>query len=113
MKGGTLEMASKVNAVVFDETGTLAVNRPTISDFVMMDSHSMDRDALLWLFASLERTSEHPLATAVVAYALDELGDTYLTEKPLTSPIDFVARQVEELWVRLTIIQWQLAIAHL
>jgi P-type Cu+ transporter len=93
MKGGeTLEMASKVNAVVFDKTGTLTVNRPTISDFVMMDSHSMDRDVLLWLFASLERTSEHPLATAVVAYALDELGDTYLTEKPLTSPIDFVAK---------------------
>ena len=93
MKGGeTLEMASKVNAVVFDKTGTLTVNRPTISDFFMLPSHSMDRDDLLWLFASLERNSEHPLATAVVTYALEQLDDEFLAEKPLKSPIDFVAK---------------------
>ena len=94
MKGGeTLEMASKVNAVVFDKTGTLTKGLPTISDFIMITGgRSMDRDDLLWLFASLERNSEHPLATAVVTYALDQMDADYLEDKPLTSPLDFQAK---------------------
>lgn len=94
MKGGeTLEMASKVNAVVFDKTGTLTINRPTISDFIMVNGGvMMKREDLLWLFASLERNAEHPLAVAVVAFALEQLDDDLLDDKPLRCPVDFVAK---------------------
>jgi Cu+-exporting ATPase len=85
-------MASKVNAVVFDKTGTLTINRPTISDFIIVNGCTMERDDLLWLFASLERNAEHPLAVAVVAYALDQLDDDFMDDKPLRCPVDFVAK---------------------
>jgi P-type Cu+ transporter len=93
MKGGeTLEMASKVDSIVFDKTGTLTLNKPAITDFIKIQGTAFDRDYLLWLFASLERNSEHPLATAVVAYAENQLDTTYLLERPLQSPSDFIAK---------------------
>jgi P-type Cu+ transporter len=47
-------------------------------------------DYLLWLLGSLERTSEHPLAKAIVAYATDKLGDA-IEQNPFAHPTDFHA----------------------
>lgn len=100
MKGGeTLEMASQVNAVVFDKTGTLTRGTPCITDFVMIekdkgengtkDIDTLSDDQFLWLFASLERNSEHPLATAVVEYATEKLSGKDFPS--LTTADDFQA----------------------
>lgn len=100
MKGGeTLEQASKIDTVVFDKTGTLTLGKPAVTDFVRIknkrygqsndDSQDVaDQDYLLWLLGSLERTSEHPLARAIVSYAEEQLGDA-LNDNPFVQPSNF------------------------
>jgi Cu+-exporting ATPase len=64
-----LERLQEVRVVVFDKTGTLTEGRPTVTDLVRVDGFADDE--LLRLAASAERRSEHPLGSAIVAYALD------------------------------------------
>ncbi len=67
--GESLEMAEKTEAVVFDKTGTLTHGKPKLTDFITVDS-TADADELLFLAASCEQNSEHPLAKALVAEAI-------------------------------------------
>ena len=65
-----LERLEKVNTLVVDKTGTLTEGRPRV-----VDSHTLagfDSAELLRLAASLEQSSEHPLAAAVVASAKEK-----------------------------------------
>jgi Cu+-exporting ATPase len=91
--GEALEIGSKVDSVVFDKTGTLTKGAPAITDFVQWgdDADTVVGDYLLWLLASLERTSEHPLAKAVVRYAEEKLDPSYLKSNPLVEPTMFRA----------------------
>lgn len=57
-----LERTSKVNAVVFDKTGTITEGVPRVVKIYSADG---DEDALLSLCACVESVSEHPLAKAV------------------------------------------------
>ena len=63
-----LERLEKVDTLVIDKTGTLTEGKPTL---VTVDSGGGDDDELLRLAASLERASEHPLASAIVAGAAE------------------------------------------
>ena len=65
-----LEQASKIGAVIFDKTGTLTVGQPRVVDLVGGGSPVSD-DEVLRLAASAERSSEHPLAQAVVDSATE------------------------------------------
>ena len=65
-----LEQASKVRVVVFDKTGTLTVGQPRVVDIVAA-GNPVTPDELLRLAASAERSSEHPLASAVVDAAAE------------------------------------------
>ena len=47
-----------------------------------------NEDYILWVLGSLERTSEHPLAKAIVKYAEERLGDV-LETNPFIHPTDF------------------------
>lgn len=58
-----LERAHKIQTVVLDKTGTLTIGKPSVTDIVVGD---IDENELLRLAASVERTSEHPLAQAVL-----------------------------------------------
>ena len=60
-----LESLTRVDTLVVDKTGTLTEGRPRLTDVVGTGS-GMDETELLTLAASLERGSEHPLATAIV-----------------------------------------------
>ena len=62
-----IELMRKVDTLVVDKTGTLAVGKPKLMNIVSSDSR--DKNELLGLAASLERGSEHPLAAAIVAAA--------------------------------------------
>ena len=64
-----LERAHKVDVVVMDKTGTLTAGKPTVTDIVTTDA---GEDDLLRLVASAERTSEHPLGKAIVAWAREK-----------------------------------------
>jgi Cu+-exporting ATPase len=69
--GESLETAHKINAIVFDKTGTITVGAPSLTDIVTAESWS--EEELLRLAASAERGSEHPLGEAIVA-AAEERG---------------------------------------
>jgi Cu+-exporting ATPase len=59
-----LEMLEKVNTLVFDKTGTLTEGKPRLTEVVVAEG--FNEKELLRLAASLERSSEHPLAAAII-----------------------------------------------
>ncbi|MFH1631068.1 MAG: heavy metal translocating P-type ATPase [Candidatus Aenigmatarchaeota archaeon] len=61
--GEILETASKVNAIIFDKTGTITKGEPNVTDIVEVEGSERE---ILQLAASLEKRSEHPLAQAVL-----------------------------------------------
>jgi Cu+-exporting ATPase len=61
-----LESLEKVDTLVVDKTGTLTEGKPTLAS--MSETIASDPE-LLRLVASLERASEHPLASAIVEAA--------------------------------------------
>ncbi|MDR2421573.1 MAG: heavy metal translocating P-type ATPase [Oscillospiraceae bacterium] len=70
IKGGeALETAHKINAIVFDKTGTITEGKPRVTDILTAGGDSPGSEELLLLAASAEAGSEHPLGQAVVAGA--------------------------------------------
>jgi Cu+-exporting ATPase len=68
IKGGeALETTHKVNAVVFDKTGTITEGKPLLTD--IRNYGSLSENEALILGASAERGSEHPIARAIVEAA--------------------------------------------
>ena len=59
-----LEVMEQVDTLVVDKTGTLTEGKPALT--TVTASGGLDEPALLRLVASLERVSEHPLASAIV-----------------------------------------------
>jgi P-type Cu+ transporter len=64
-----LETAHKLDTIVLDKTGTITKGQPSLTDVV--PAGGLDEQELLRLVASAERSSEHPLAQAVVLGARD------------------------------------------
>ncbi|MBQ9129270.1 MAG: heavy metal translocating P-type ATPase [Clostridia bacterium] len=64
-----LENCGKVDTVVFDKTGTLTKGQPRATDLIPVTGCARD---LLLLAASLEQSSEHPIAAAITARAKEE-----------------------------------------
>jgi len=64
-----LEHMEKVNTLVVDKTGTLTEGKPKVT--VIVPAPGQSEVELLPLAASLERSSEHPLAAAIVNAAKD------------------------------------------
>ena len=71
IKGGqALQRAGDVTHVVLDKTGTITEGKPTVTDVIVAgDSRAADELHLLGSAAAVERSSEHPLASAIVAAA--------------------------------------------
>jgi heavy metal translocating P-type ATPase len=61
--GSALEKANAIDVVMFDKTGTITEGHPKVVD---MYAESISEDELLTTSASIESTSEHPLAEAIV-----------------------------------------------
>jgi Cu+-exporting ATPase len=64
-----IEVMRKVDTIVVDKTGTLTEGKPKLESVVT--NGTVDEQTLLRLAASLEKSSEHPLASAIVAGARD------------------------------------------
>jgi Cu+-exporting ATPase len=62
-----LETFGKVDTLIIDKTGTLTEGKPTLS--AVIPQPGINENDLLQLVASLERSSEHPLAAAIVTGA--------------------------------------------
>ncbi|MFO0995801.1 MAG: heavy metal translocating P-type ATPase [Alphaproteobacteria bacterium] len=63
-----LERFEKVDTLIVDKTGTLTEGKPKLARIA--SAAGLSEDELLALAASLERASEHPLATAIVGAAV-------------------------------------------
>jgi Cu+-exporting ATPase len=75
-KAEALETLEKVSVIVVDKTGTLTEGKPTVQKIVVFDAdvetgggRFLSEEELLNFASSLERRSEHPLASAFVAAA--------------------------------------------
>lgn len=62
-----LELLEKVDTLVVDKTGTLTEGKPRLVSVVV--APGQDQNGVLAMAAALEKTSEHPLASAIVAGA--------------------------------------------
>jgi P-type Cu+ transporter len=62
-----LERLEKVDTLVVDKTGTLTEGKPRV--VAVVPAEGFDEATILSLGASLERSSEHPLAAAILAAA--------------------------------------------
>ena len=88
-----LEVLEKVDTVVADKTGTLTEGKPRLSSVIALGD--WDEAQLLRLAASLERASEHPVASAILAGARErgiELASATefrsITGKGVTATVD-------------------------
>jgi Cu+-exporting ATPase len=66
-RGDALQLAAKLDCVLVDKTGTITEGRPVVSEVIPAADWSMEK--VVQLAASLEKGSEHPLASAIVAKA--------------------------------------------
>ena len=78
----SLERMEKVDTLVVDKTGTLTEGKPKVTAIVT--APGMTEAEILPLAASLERSSEHPLAAAIVTAARDRRME-------LQDPSDFAS----------------------
>ncbi|MGE5552146.1 MAG: heavy metal translocating P-type ATPase [Bacteroidota bacterium] len=100
IKGGEhLEKARAVETVILDKTGTITKGEPSVTD-VLTDA-SIAEDRALFLAASVESGSEHPLAAAVVAKAREKGLDLGKPEDFEAVPGHGVRARIEDLEVML------------
>ena len=81
-----LEMLAKVDTLVIDKTGTLTEGKPQVGAIELAEGSTYTKDALLSLAASLERSSEHPLARAIVQAANEKKLPLSAASKFLATP---------------------------
>ncbi len=89
------EILERVDTLVVDKTGTLTEGKPTLVGLEPVGT--LARSDILRLAASLERSSEHPLAAALVAAAraegIEPLRTAAFTAKPGRGVMGFVGGQ--------------------
>ncbi|HEU5209790.1 MAG TPA: cation-translocating P-type ATPase, partial [Longimicrobiales bacterium] len=108
-KGGAfLDLAGTIDTIAFDKTGTLTLGQPKLTDIVSRADlggqdplHTLDNNDLLRLAAAVEQPSEHHLARAVGAAAMENGIDVPLADAFVSYPGEGVRASVEgeEVWV--------------
>ncbi|WP_179446385.1 heavy metal translocating P-type ATPase [Naumannella cuiyingiana] len=68
-----LETTRRVDTVVLDKTGTVTTGRMALLDVIAADGE--DPDEVLRLAGAVEDASEHPIARAIAATAVERFGD--------------------------------------
>ncbi len=67
----SIEVLSRVQAFIFDKTGTITLGKPVVTKIEIFD-RSFTEKTILGIAAAIEHNSLHPLAKAVVKKAVDE-----------------------------------------
>ena len=91
--GESLQTTSKITTMILDKTGTITQGTPQVTDVVTFNNS--DENTVMQLVASLESSSEHPLAQAITAHAkkqglaLSKVADfSAITGKGVTGSVD-------------------------
>ena len=98
-----LEQAHRLQVVVMDKTGTLTQGKPRLTDVAPLNGVS--EDELLRLAASVERSSEHPIATAIVEGARERGIEPLTTQEFQAAPGMGVRAKVDDAWVTVGSLQ--------
>ena len=61
----SLELAKNINAIVLDKTGTITEGKPTLTNIIWFENETDESRNILY---SIEKSSEHPLADAIVQH---------------------------------------------
>ena len=69
-KAEALETLEKINVIVVDKTGTLTMGKPRLQTVISLNG--LPENEILNLAASLEKSSEHPLAEAIISGAAEK-----------------------------------------
>lgn len=72
-----IEKMDKIDVLITDKTGTITEGKPSVEKIVVKE---MDQNTVLGKIASLNQSSEHPLATAVVTFAKSKNSVFYKVE---------------------------------
>lgn len=75
-----LEKMDKVNTLIVDKTGTITQGKPTVEKIGVFGSNFSENEILKFI-ASLNSSSEHPLAEATVKYGKEQNTEFSKTEK--------------------------------
>ena len=95
IKGGeALETAHKIDAIIFDKTGTITEGKPEVTD--ILPASGITRERLLQMAASGEKGSEHPLGEAIVRSAEKEGLKLYPVEDFQAIPGHGIEGTIEE-----------------
>lgn len=98
--GAALEGAYKIDTVVLDKTGTITTGKPEVSDFFIPGEKDdpVYRKELLFLAATAEKKSEHPLGEAIHRWgkSLEPGSETLEPQKFETVPGKGVRAEVRE-----------------
>ncbi|MCX8008694.1 MAG: heavy metal translocating P-type ATPase, partial [Patescibacteria group bacterium] len=78
----SLEIAHTIQTVVFDKTGTITNGKPRVTDIIPF--HNFKKNDVIRFAASLEKSSEHSLAEAIIGYAEEHTIKTYPVTKFIT-----------------------------
>ena len=79
VKGGAaLEALGRVSAIAFDKTGTLTEGKPYLTDVKPL--FGVTEQELLSVAVAIERSSDHPLATAIMRDGAARLGDVAIPQ---------------------------------
>lgn len=79
IKGGeALEIAHKIDTIIFDKTGTITQGMPKVTDIIPFGG--IEKEYMLALAASAEAGSEHPLGEAIVRAAQEKGLELVKTE---------------------------------
>ncbi len=76
--GEALERGEHIDIIMLDKTGTITQGKPVVTDIVV---DGMDEEGLLSVAASLESSSEHPLAASIISKAKKEMVDIQKVNK--------------------------------
>ncbi len=77
--GEALELAHKIDTIIFDKTGTITEGKPKVTDIIVNDN--VDKNYLLKIAISAEKNSEHPLGEAIVKYGEERNIETLKVDK--------------------------------
>lgn len=102
--GESLEVAAKLNVIVFDKTGTITEGKPKVSDFLKVSR--LGEENILMLAASAENNSEHFLGKAIVDYAREQAVDIMECSHFYNEPGRGIEAVIEDKQVLLGNLAW-------
>jgi Cu+-exporting ATPase len=99
-------MATKLDTIVLDKTGTITMGKPAVVDIIPFDPGFASQDQLLKLAASVEKGSEHPIGKAIVNEAKTRSVDLREPQNFKASGGFGVEANIEGKYVRLGKPKW-------